>query len=59
MAKVLSKPKLVTKSGTSANFMVGGEFPFSVSSGVAGTAVQWKKYGIIMDVLRQLQRQQN
>ncbi|GHT44620.1 hypothetical protein AGMMS49936_00270 [Endomicrobiia bacterium] len=50
MAKVLSKPKLATKSGTSANFMVGGEFPFPVSSGVAGTAVQWKKYGIIMDV---------
>jgi pilus assembly protein CpaC len=48
-AKVLSKPKLVTKSGTSANFMVGGEFPVAAVT-VGSTSVHWKKYGIIMDI---------
>ncbi len=49
-AKVLSKPKLVTKSGTKARFMVGGEFPISVS-GVSGGNVEWKEYGIITEIL--------
>ncbi|MDR1474270.1 MAG: type II and III secretion system protein [Endomicrobium sp.] len=48
-AKVLSQPKLVTKSGASANFMVGGEIPI-VATGVGSSYVQWKKYGIIMSI---------
>ena len=44
-AKILSKPKLVTKSGTSASFLVGGEVPI-VSSGLSGGSIDWKKYGI-------------
>lgn len=47
-AKILSKPKLVTKSGTSASFLVGGEVPI-VSSGSSGGSVDWKKYGIRCD----------
>mgnify|MGYP002622665320 CR=1 FL=1 len=49
-AQVLSKPKLVTKSGTKARFLVGGEFPISVS-GVSGGNVEWKEYGIITEIL--------
>ncbi len=49
-AQVLSNPKLVTKSGTKARFLVGGEFPISVS-GVSGGNVEWKEYGIITEIL--------
>jgi pilus assembly protein CpaC len=48
-AKVLSKPKLITKSSSSANFMVGGEFPI-VTTGLGTSSVKWKKYGIMMNI---------
>lgn len=48
-AKVLSNPKLITKSGTTAKFMVGGEFPV-VATGVGTSSVDWKEYGIIMTI---------
>ncbi|MDR3253705.1 MAG: type II and III secretion system protein [Endomicrobium sp.] len=48
-AKVLSKPKLVTKSGTNARFMVGGEFPI-VAAAVGASSINWKEYGIIMKI---------
>lgn len=48
-AKVLSKPKLVTKSGTTAKFMVGGEFPV-VATAIGTSEIQWKEYGIIMKI---------
>jgi len=49
-AQVLSNPKLVTKSGAKARFLVGGEFPIAVS-GVSGGNVEWKEYGIITEIL--------
>ena len=49
-AQVLSNPKLVTKSSSKARFLVGGEFPISVS-GVSGGNVEWKEYGIITEIL--------
>lgn len=44
-AQILSKPKLVTKSGSKANFLVGGEIPVT-SGGVSGGTIEWKEYGI-------------
>ncbi|MCA6085237.1 hypothetical protein [Candidatus Endomicrobiellum agilis] len=50
-AKILSKPKLITKSGTSAKFMVGGEFPVVSSNAITEkSSVEWKKHGIIMEI---------
>jgi pilus assembly protein CpaC len=49
-AQVLSNPKIITKSGSKARFLVGGEFPISVS-GVSGGTVEWKEYGIITEIL--------
>lgn len=49
-AEVLSNPKLITKSGSKARFLVGGEFPIAVS-GVSGGNVEWKEYGIITEIL--------
>ncbi|AKL97662.1 type II and III secretion system protein [Endomicrobium proavitum] len=48
-AKVLSKPKLVTKSGTTAKFMVGGEFPV-VATAIGTSQIEWKEYGIMMSI---------
>jgi pilus assembly protein CpaC len=48
-AKILSKPKLITKSGSTAKFMVGGEFPVAEIT-VASTKIEWKEYGIIMTI---------
>ncbi|MDR2645213.1 MAG: type II and III secretion system protein [Endomicrobium sp.] len=48
-AKVLSQPKLVTKSGANAKFMVGGEIPI-VATGVGTSSIKWKKYGIIINI---------
>jgi len=44
-AQILSKPKLVTRSGTSAKFLVGGEFPV-VAAGPTTNTIEWKEYGI-------------
>lgn len=48
-AKVLSKPKLIAKSGSTAKFMVGGEFPVAEIT-MSTTKVEWKEYGIIMKI---------
>lgn len=44
-AQVLSKPRLLTRSGTSAHFIVGGEFPVA-AVGPTTSSVEWKEYGI-------------
>jgi pilus assembly protein CpaC len=49
VAKVLSQPKLVTKSGATAKFMVGGEIPI-VATGVGTSSIKWKEYGIIINI---------
>ncbi|MDR0800455.1 MAG: type II and III secretion system protein [Endomicrobium sp.] len=49
-AKILSKPKLITKSGTSAKFMVGGEFPIVSNATIGKASVEWKRHGIIMEI---------
>lgn len=49
-AQVLSKPKILTKSGTSAKVIVGGEIPI-VAAGVSGGTIQWKEYGIKTEIL--------
>jgi pilus assembly protein CpaC len=48
-AEVLSKPKIVTKSGTTAKVMVGGEIPI-VATGVGGGSIEWKEFGIITSI---------
>lgn len=49
-AQILSKPKIITKSGTAAKVIVGGEVPI-VASGVGGGSVQWKEFGIKTEIL--------
>jgi pilus assembly protein CpaC len=49
-AQILSKPKILTKSGTTAKVIVGGEIPI-VASGVGGGTIQWKEFGIKTEIM--------
>jgi len=49
-ARVLSNPKLVTKSGTRAKFIVGGEVPVLTTTKKGARSVHWKEYGIIVEI---------
>ncbi len=48
-AKLLASPKLVCKSGSSAEFLAGGEIPIKVS-GYTSNRVEWKTYGIKLNI---------
>jgi len=49
LAKLLAEPTLVALSGQEARFLVGGEFPIPMSTGLGQVSVQWKKFGIILN----------
>jgi pilus assembly protein CpaC len=49
--KILARPKLLTLSGKRAGFSSGGEIPVATSSSTGQTNVEWKKYGVNLDVL--------
>lgn len=48
-ATLLAAPKLAVRSGGSAKFLAGGEFPIAVS-GITGNTVEYKQYGILLEV---------
>jgi pilus assembly protein CpaC len=49
LAKMLAEPTLVALSGQEAKFLVGGEFPIPITSGLGAVSVMWKKFGIILN----------
>lgn len=49
-ARVLSSPNLVTTPGNLATFLVGGEIPYVYSTGIGQTSVDWKNYGVQLNV---------
>jgi pilus assembly protein CpaC len=49
-AKVLARPKLLTLSGRRASFSSGGEIPVSTVSSTGQVSVEWKKYGVNLDI---------
>ncbi|HEX9963788.1 MAG TPA: type II and III secretion system protein family protein [Allosphingosinicella sp.] len=42
----LAEPTLTALSGETASFLAGGEFPIPMSSGLNGTSVEFKQYGV-------------
>jgi len=54
-AQILSKPKVVTKSGTKARFLIGGKIPV-IATGVSGGTIEWKDYGIKTEILPSVQK---
>jgi pilus assembly protein CpaC len=49
LAKVLAEPTLVTLSGQQARFLAGGELPIPLGGSFGQIAVEWKKFGILLD----------
>jgi pilus assembly protein CpaC len=49
-AKILSKPKLLTISGEQASFLAGGEIPYATANKEGATNVEWKPYGVKLNI---------
>lgn len=49
-AKILSAPTIITLSGKKANFLAGGEIPVPIASDNGKIQVEWKEYGVKLDV---------
>lgn len=50
MAFVVAEPTLSCRSGGIARFVSGGEVPIPVTDGLGATDVQYKEYGVILEV---------
>jgi len=50
LVTVLAEPNLTSRSGESANFFAGGEFPIPVAATDNGITVEFKKFGVILDM---------
>lgn len=46
LVTVLAEPNLTARSGETANFLAGGEYPYATYSEDKGTTVQFKDYGV-------------
>lgn len=49
VARVLAQPKLVTKSGSKAKFLAGGEIPIPITGNDGEISVEFKQVGVILD----------
>ncbi|QSX40162.1 type II and III secretion system protein family protein [Shewanella cyperi] len=49
-ARMLAEPNLTTRSGESASFLAGGEIPIPSVSGVGAVDIEYKEYGIKLDI---------
>ena len=49
-AKLLSQPNMVTLSGEKANILVGGEIPVPTSNSNGQVSIEWKDYGIKLEI---------
>lgn len=49
-AYMLAQPRLSAKSGGSASFLAGGEVPLPSQSSLGGSNVEFKKYGIVLNI---------
>ena len=46
MVVTLAQPNLTAISGETADFLAGGEFPVPVPGNLAGTTIEYRKYGV-------------
>ncbi|ANT52153.1 type II and III secretion system protein family protein [Mesorhizobium amorphae] len=49
LARRLAEPNLIARSGQTASFLAGGEFPIPVSEEDGKISVSYKKYGVSLD----------
>jgi pilus assembly protein CpaC len=50
LAYTLAEPTLTCRSGGVARFVSGGEIPIPITDGLGSTDVQYKEYGVILEV---------
>ncbi len=50
VARVLAQPKLVTRSGSKAEFLAGGEIPIPVTNQDGSVSVTFKQVGVILNM---------
>lgn len=55
-AKILSEPYVITLSGEKANILIGGEIPVPVNTDDNTVTVEWREYGIRLDIEPTVQR---
>ncbi len=58
-AKILAKPKLLAVSGSEASFLSGGEVPYIVDTKLGSVDVQWKPYGVKLNVRPEIDAEGN
>jgi pilus assembly protein CpaC len=55
LAEILAEPNLLTTTGSPANFLAGGEFPFPTlqggGSGVGQITIQFREFGVRLKFL--------
>jgi len=49
-ARLVAEPTLSCRSGGEAHFLAGGELPIPVTNGLGSPSVQYREYGVILDV---------
>lgn len=49
-AELLANPNLITDSGTTATFRAGGEIPYITSASLGATHVEFKPYGVTLNI---------
>lgn len=49
-ARILSRPSITTLSGKNANILIGGRIPVPVSDGNGNVSVDWREYGIRLNI---------
>lgn len=57
-AIILAEPRLAVRSGGEAKFLAGGEFPIQISN-INGTTIEFKEFGIKLDVSPEVDRKNN
>lgn len=58
-AKILAKPKLLTSNGKKAKFLSGGEVPLVTVNTQGQASVDWKKYGVSLEINPSIDKQNN
>lgn len=49
-ARILSRPSITTMSGQKANILIGGRIPIPTSAGDGQIAIDWREYGIKLNI---------
>lgn len=54
-ARVLSSPTLVAMPGKNASYLVGGQIPVPISNGLGSTSIEYKQFGVSLNVTPTIQ----